>query len=195
MTLFSALALSKIGQLCFPCGKNLFHILAENRVADSYEAMKKLLEASTVDIRNQFLSAHDFAGRTPLQLANTYKLRQLLEWSDSQEGFYYLQTPPVVLVMYSTENRDGAEQESQDLERVISEFKLDVCTKVNPSKDEMTSAILDSVASHDVVSALIVIIMSHGAQGVICASDGDVRIQDILLQMQGAIPDGRPKVR
>ena len=59
----------------------------------------------------------------------------------------------------------------------------------------MTSAILNSVEGRDDVSALIVIIMSHGAQGVVCASDGDVSIQDILLQMQGAVPQpGRSKV-
>ena len=45
-------------------------------------------------------------------------------------------------------------------------------------------------------SALIVIIMAHGIQGRIWAADGsEVPIQDILLQMQAALPHGEPKVR
>ena len=124
-------------------------------------------------------------------------MRRFLEWSDEQQdGFYYLLTPPVVLLMYTTGNRDGAERESQNLERALPEFGLEVCKVVNPSKEEMTSAILQSVEGKDDVSALmvIIIIMSHRAQGIVCAADGDVDIQEILLQMQGAVAEGRPKV-
>ena len=120
-------------------------------------------------------------------MACDYKIRRLLEWSDAQEGFYYLLSPPVVLLMYTTENRDGAEQESQSIERAFPEFNIPITKVENPTKQDMTSAILKSVEGRDDVSALIVIIMSHGAQGVVCAADGDVSIQDILLQMQGAV--------
>ena len=185
--------LTQIEQLPLHLGNGLLHLLAEERVPNCLEAIKKLLQSCPLEVKNRLLSHRNFAGKTPLHIATNYNMRRFLEWSDEQQDGY-LQTPPVVLLMYTTENRDGAERESQNLERALPEFGLEVCKVVNPSKEEMTSAILQSVEGKDDVSALMVIIMSHGAQGIVCADDGDVSIQEILLQMQGAVAEGRPKV-
>ena len=183
-------------ELRFYDGNSLLHILAAgNEIPDSVTVLNQFLPHIKISGRLSIMSRQNFAGRTPLGMACDYKIRGLLEWSDSQEGFYYLLSPPVVLLMYTTENRDGAEQESQSIERAFPEFNIPISKMENPTRLDMTSAILNSVEGHDDVSALIVIIMSHGAQGVVCASDGDVSIQDILLQMQGAVAQpGRPKV-
>ena len=60
----------------------------------------------------------------------------------------------------------------------------------------MLSAIQNVVRENGEASALIVIIMAHGLQGRIWATDdSEVPIQDILLHMQAALPHGEPKVR
>ena len=194
--IFYLLALTHLDELCFHDGNSLLHILAAgNEIPDSVTVLNQFLPHIKISGRSSIMSRQNFAGRTPLDMDCDYKIRRLLEWSDAQEGFYYLLSPHVVLLMYTTENREGTEQESQSIERAFPEFNIPITKVENPTRQDMTSAILNSVEGRDDVSALIVIIMSHGAQGVVCATDGDVSIQDVLLQMQGAVAQpGRPKV-
>ena len=44
------------------------------------------------------------------------------------------------------------------------------------------------------LSALVVCVIGHGGQGAVEATDGSVRIQDILETMCSPILDGKPKV-
>ena len=171
-------------------GGSVIHLLTHRQ--DS-ERLRKLLSALDPTQRQAILSLKDINNKTPLDVAFSYEVRQLLNWSSSQEGFYYLPTPPVVLIMYSTEDRQGAEEERMELSKVFPDFNVDVRERKDLRKQQMLDEIRMAQMKED-VSALIVIIMSHGVHGAVCASDGDVRIQDILRQMCAPFLEGKPKV-
>ena len=177
----------------FKLGDTLLHVLAnQSKIAD----IQRLLNTMTFDERSRMLAARNHAGKTPLEVTPSYKVRLLLEWSDSQQGFYYLQTPPVVLMMAITKGREeGADKEIKQLENAFPEFNVFVDKVVNPSYEQMLRSIRDVCHSQGDVSALIVIIMAHGVQGRVWAGDGKaVAIQELLLQMQASAPPGTPKV-
>ena len=134
--------------------------------------MVKLLNAMDENKRVDMLARKNFGGLTPMNLAKSYDFRHLIEWSEAQQGFYYLPTPPCVLVMYTTENREGAEQEKDDLLKALPEFNLRVKIRTNPEPSEMIGAITDAQCQHPDMSALIVIIMSHGGRGTVCQGMG-----------------------
>ena len=175
----------------FHNGGSVIHLLTRRQ--DS-ERLNKLLSAVDPSQRQAILSLKDINNKTPLDVAFSYEVRQLLNWSSSQEGFYYLPTPPVVLIMYSTEDRQGAEEERMELSKVFPDFNVDVRERRDLRKQQMLDEIRMAQMKED-ISALIVIIMSHGVHGAVCASDGDVRIQDILRQMCAPFLEGKPKVR
>lgn len=114
-------------------------------------------------------------------------------WSEGQEGFFYLPTPPVVLIMYSTEDRQGAEDERLQLSEVLPDFNVQTRERSNLRKQQMLDEIRLAQMNDD-ISALMVIIMSHGQQGAVTATDGDLSIQDILRQMCVPFLEGKPKV-
>ena len=144
-------------------------------------------------LRNELLSTKNYADKIPQQLAQSFEIASLLEWSVAQEGFYYLPTPPAVIMMYSTLDRENADAERLQLEAVFPKFKVTMQEYKNPTKQLMFDAIRYA-QDQDEISALIVIIMSHGVQGSIEAADGHVRIQDILSTMCSPTLDGKPKV-
>ena len=174
----------------FHNGGSVIHLLTHRR--DS-ERLRKLLSALDPTQRQAILSLKDINNKTPLDVAFSYEVRQLLNWSSSQEGFYYLPTPPVVLIMYSTKDRQGAEEERMELSKVFPDFNVDVRERRDLPKQQMLDEIRMAQMKDD-ISALIVIIMSHGVHGAVCASDGDVRIQDFLRHMCAPFLEGKPKV-
>lgn len=158
--------------------------------------MIKLLDAMSFGKRADMLAQQNFGEQTPFDLAKSYEFRRLIDWSQAQQGFYYLPTPPSVLIMYTTANRDGAEIEKDDLLKAFPEFNVRVDIRTNPSQSDMLGAITEVQQQHADMSALVVIIMSHGASGTVCAGDGrEVLIQDILNQMCSQSLEGKPKVR
>ena len=70
-------------------------------------------------------------GRSPLDFAKSFEFPNLISWSDAQEGFYYLPTPPSVLIMYTTSSSKNAEREKQDLIDAFPEFNVRVDIKAN----------------------------------------------------------------
>ena len=173
-------------------GNTILHCLAER---DDTKTMIKLLDAMGISKRENMLSAKNFCDLTTLDLARSYEFRQLIDWSRAQEGFYYLPTPPSVLIMYTTTNREGANKEKEALMQTFPVFNVEVDVRENPNESEMLGAIRDMQRHRPNMSALIVIIMSHGSSGTVCAGDGkDVKIQDILLQMCSPSLEGKPKV-
>ena len=172
-------------------GGTIIHLLAEKR---DHTRLHKLLQAFDDRQRQEILPYIDKSEKTAFEVARSYEIRQLLGWSSSQEGFYHLPTPPVVLIMYSTEDRQGAEEERMELSKVFPDFNVDVRERRDLRKQQMLDEIRMAQMKDD-ISALIVIIMSHGVHGAVCASDGDVRIQDILRQMCAPFLKGKPKVK
>lgn len=190
LLLFIVKDYQRLSALRYDKGSSIIHLLSDRR--DSGR-LSKLLDAFDPSQREQILSYRDINGRTPREVACSYEVRQLLEWSSAQEGFYYLPKQPVVLIMYSTTDREGAEEERLELSKVFPQFNVRVRKKKDPRKQQMLDEIRMAQMEDD-ISALIVIIMSHGVQGAVCASDGDVKIQDILRQMCVPFLEGKPKV-
>ena len=170
-------------------GSIIHHLTSRNDCA----RLRKVLQAFDDQQRQNILSHMNTSGKTALETAKPYEVRQLLAWSSSQEGFYYLPTPPVVLIMYSTEDRQGAEEERMELSKVFPDFNVDVRERRDLRKRQMLDEIRMAQMKDD-ISALIVIIMSHGVHGAVCASDGDVRMQDILRHMCAPFLEGKPNV-
>ena len=156
------------------------------------ERLQKLLDSMDDEQRRFVMSLRDLSSKTPYDYAKEYRVRHLLEWSSRQDGFYYLPTPPKVILLYSTENRDGADSEVMALDKVLPRFNINVIKRLNPTKITIVNTIRES--QREDMTGLIVIIMSHGIQGAICASDGDISIQEILQTMCSPTIEGKPKV-
>ena len=191
LTIMSFTDNKNLASLRFKNGGSIIHHLTSR---NDCARLRKVLQAFDDQQRQNILSHMNTSGKTALETAKPYEVRQLLAWSSSQEGFYYLPTPPVVLIMYSTEDRQGAEEERMELSKVFPDFNVDVRERRDLRKQQMLDEIRMAQMKDD-ISALIVIIMSHGVHGAVCASDGDVRIQDILRQMCAPFLQGKPKVR
>ena len=119
---------------------------------------------------------------------------QLLAWARKQEGAYYLRYPPTVLVMYTTLDRPGAADEYDELKASISLFRVKTTTLVDFTRAQLLDALKNARESTSPLSALIVIIMSHGVRGAVSASDGLIGINTIMSHMSSGHMDGIPKV-
>lgn len=166
-----------------------FHMLAQRGDCDR---LQKLLDSMDDQMRNDMMSLKDINLKTPYNYATEYKVRHLLEWSSRQDGFYYLPKPPKVIVMYSTDDRDGAEQEVDSLEKALPKFRVKPIMRKDPTKNTIVDTIRQSQIED--ISGLIVIMMSHGVQGAVCTADDDISIQEILQTMCSPTIDGKPKV-
>lgn len=175
----------------FQNGDTIVHLLVRQ---EEKTVLNNVLKAMDTELRNDMLSFKNYADQTPVQLAQSFEIQSLLSWSFEQDGFYYLPSPPAVIMMYSTLDREDAQLERLQLEAVFPKFKVTMQTYENPTMQQTLEAIRDAQNS-DEVSALIVIIMSHGVQGAVEARDGVVQIQDILRTMCSPTLEGKPKVR
>ena len=180
------------------------HILA--RKGDT-ETLKKLLDALDHGQRNHCLRLENCLQQTPLDIASTYETRELLRWSAYQEGVYHMANQPHVMIMYSTIDRDRAENEPECLKAAFLKYldKDHVSVHADASKKEMLSEIDERVKKKP--SGLIVAVISHGKDGVIQVGKHEegkkpkkekVKIQEILNQMCGTkdkeLLPGKPKV-
>lgn len=65
----------------------------------------------------------------------------MLEWSKKQEGHYYLPTPPAVLIIYNTGERDGADDEMISIAAVMPKFGLMPTIQKNRTEEQILDAI------------------------------------------------------
>lgn len=177
----------------FAEGTKLLHRLAAR---GQLPEIKLLLSEVSERQKRSLLVQTDESNRTVYQVATTENVRQFLDWTDAtlQEDLYYLPTPPVVLVMYTTADRPGADDELEELSKTIRKFNLRGSLQGDLTREGMLAAIRRQQESHPELSALIVIIMSHGQRGAVQAKDKPVSINDILMQMNSGYLNGKPKV-
>ena len=71
----------------------------------------------------------------------SFKVKRLLEWSRKQDGYYYLPTTPAVLIIYNTEEREGADDEMLSIAQVMPKFGLIPTIKKNCTEDQIYAAI------------------------------------------------------
>lgn len=142
--------------------------------------------------RQHILSQTDDSGKKVYDIASSPILKRFLLWTKSQNRSYYLPTPPAA-VIFSTQNKEEADQDRASLERALQRFNVNLTFQVGTT----TSAILDQIrkvqAAQDDLSALIVIIKSGGVQED-PEHEQSVGLQDILQQMNSASLQGKPKV-
>lgn len=174
---------------------NILHKLAIRSTDElSLRKLEDLINLLNGGQCRTLLCQKDREGNTPTMRASTPAAKYLLECADStKSGSYYIPSPPTVLIMYTTQNRDGAEEERENLVKVLPEFEVEPIIKENLTRLEMLEAIRDA-QRRDRISALVVIIMTHGAQGTVQATDRPVAINEIMLQMNSECLDGKPKV-
>ena len=171
-------------------GNTFLHLTSK---LDHYESTRRFLSKLSENDRIKALSCRNNNGKTPHGVAKSQRLKSMLSWAKKQKGYYYLPTAPEVLIMYSTIDREEAEEESNPLEQVLSGFRLQPTVKRDLTADEMLSEIRNTIVNKD-ISGLIVVVMGHGVKGAICAKDKNLRYQDILSQMCHPDLEGKPKV-
>ena len=99
------------------------------------------------------------------------------------------------IVVYVTQDRDGAEEEWRSLSDSLPDFQVQPIRRPDLTADEMLWAIREAATETDDVSALVVFIMAHGATGIVWGRDDTpLRIQDILIAMNEPALNGKPKV-
>ena len=170
--------------------ETILHLTAK---ANHHALVSKLIQVSDEGQLNTALMTATTSGHCPYTLASCKLVKNILAWSEAQDGFYYLKMPPKVIIMYVTENRDDATKEMTSLLDALPQFSLEPTLLKNPTEKEMMDCIRLSQEGDD-VSGLIVAIMSHGDRGAICARDKTVAIKDVLQQMNSPTLIGKPKV-
>lgn len=169
----------------------ILHLLAER---NDFALVKKLLSSVSSKHRNELLASRNRNSRTPLAVAKSKPMKTLLEWSELQQDYYYLATPPVVLIMHTTEGGSRGESAREALETALKKFEVQVITRQDLTKGDMMDAIREA-QEYENLSALMVVVMSPGEQGIVQAADGAVEIDEILLQMCSPCLKHKPKVR
>ena len=131
------------------------------------------------------------------QMRGFEPLVKFLDWTKStiDKSMYYLPTPPIVLIMYTTADRPEAEEERETLTEIIPQFHLSGGVHNDLDREEMLSVIRQQQRSHLTISGMIVIIMSHGQRGAVYDKNNKpVNIHEVLMTMSSGKLYGKPKV-
>jgi len=151
---------------------------------------------------------------TPSTAAKHPHIKQLIDWSEKQSGFYYLPVQPTVVIFYNEEDRkEGAAEEAEALKAAFTELGINpIVVKDFTSEDILgIEGHIRKAQDTKPLSCLFIIIMAHGKKGVVFevdkrkrpenrsinvtdSDDGSIEINDILRQMASCGLDGVPKV-
>ena len=171
----------------------LLHLAAQN----NHLLLTKQIISNCSDLQehlNQVLLSPNYYRKKPSDLATETETQNLLLWAEDQIGYYTLVSPPNVLVIYSTDSRPGFEEELESLTNTLAILSWPSVICKDPTENEVFTA-TGSLQKSDDVSAMVVVIMSHGERGSVWASDKLVPIRDILLQINPPSMNGKPKVK
>ena len=99
------------------------------------------------------------------------------------------------LIFYNEDDRDGAEEEADNLSQSLIITGCDVIKQVWSEVLQLRSMITDHLLqTRHTSSVLILCLMSHGSMGCLKGSDGKVSINNILKQVCDIIPQHIPLV-
>ena len=178
-------------------GNTFCHKLAEQDDFETAKQYLRCLEEIGTEHHQKALNATNRKGKTVFSLAQSHNMKHLLQWSESQEGFYYLSTAPVVVLMYSSMGRSGAYDEAEIFSNYLQYEALDIApiVRVDPTTSVVLETISDAIEMHPSMSALMVVQMSHGTFGSLRTTDGSLRIDAILRRMPHNKLDNKHKVK
>lgn len=171
------------------------HYLAEK---EKLVTMKHLLAKANAAQIQTLEDLKDTDGRTALELARNNDVKSFLNWAyprrkDKHES-YHLTSPPNLIIVYTTNDRPGAETELWQLEKVLPQFNINVTTLKDPTVGKIRTTISETINKTVEPSALIVIAMMHGKRGYVKAKDNFISIRDLIMQMNAPRLNGTPKV-
>lgn len=168
---------------------NLLHLAAS---VNNLQFIKKAITCQhSQEVTHALLSKNN-RGLIPYYLSTSSDVRLVLAWAETQKGCYPLITPPRMVVFYSDVDRPGFNTERDSILRICPSLSLSPLVKRNPTEDDVYRLIRESQTGD--VSALIVVIMSHGDSGTVKVQDKHMKIKNILHQMNPSTLKGVPKV-
>lgn len=168
---------------------NFLHLAAN---VNHERFIRRLICTQDTDEIDKALLGKNIDGHTPGQLTQNQRVRRLLAWVESQHRYYPLITQPRVVVFFSSQDRPGSDGEKDSIVGTLSKLKIDSRVKENPTQRDVYVIIRANQTGE--VSALIVVVMSHGDSGTVAVADGNMQINNILKQMNPQILTGVPKV-
>ena len=133
-------------------------------------------------------------GLTPHHLTEDMALKNFLAWVEFQHRCYPLHSPIKVVIFFSDENRPGAQAELRSLTESLRGIEQTTTVIRNPTQDDLYRRIRESQEGEN-VSALLVVMMSHGNSGTVKLQDGSLPINNVLMQMNSSKLKDVPKVR
>lgn len=154
--------------------------------------VRKAIATQDITEIHQAVLKRNADGLIPYYLTEVPEIRQLLAWAETQDGCYPLITQPRLVIFYSDEDRPGSEEERESFMKILPELGMEAVVKKNPSEDDIYDLIRQSQDGE--LSALIVMMMSHGDSGTIKVKDKHLPIRNIILQMNSSKLLGIPKV-
>lgn len=111
----------------------------------------------------------------------TPEIRQFLEYYKTHYvQFYPLPVAPVVVIIYSTDKRVGAEEETQTISQTMDSFALAPLILKDKTKHEIVEKVR-KIAKDRSITGLVVVVMAHGSAGSFEVANGEeIRIQEFL---------------
>lgn len=159
------------------------------------ELVKRIISLTSVEMLSQILKVPDWSFKTALDSIPNPSTRKYLKevclaHSQSQ---YHLESPPTVLIFYSTKNRqtrfgetsaDDAEAERECVERFFLDRRFPCRVKKDPTSEDIINGIREAQDDQN-LSGLIVFCMSHGEKGLLLVEGNPnyILVQDIMTQM------------
>jgi hypothetical protein len=107
---------------------------------------------------------------------------------------YVCDSRRIGLILYNPHDREGSKEEADDLKVGLEAAGCDITKKEWSSKADIRKLIDEGVDSSAGCSLLITCIMSHGCAGKLKTSDGEIIINDILVQINKKLDKKTPMV-
>lgn len=171
-------------------GNNLLHIAA---AADHKGFITRVIQTQDMTEISDALRSRNSYGCTPYHSCKSGQLPNILAWTEQQRKSYPLLQPPRVLIFYSDTDRPGCDAELRSFEDALPYIGVtEPSVILNPTKQEIFRMIRENQEGE--VSALVVVVMSHGDSGRVNVADGQLALKEIMMQMNSSKLKGIPKV-
>lgn len=162
-------------------GNNILHELLKSA---SIEDLMTFVGMLNKDILADLLMTVNNIGVKPSEsLPSDDKKQNYLSWVEAHKDWYLLHMPLTALVIYSKDDREGAEDEADRIVRCLKNIGLVVKKKLVSNRNQFRERITKILKNNPMMSGFVLVVMSHGEAGKIRLSeesDGSFDIKDIF---------------